>query len=202
MAIDPPPPRERLGAASAPSPPRAPRPDAGGVRRFLARWLGRLVGVLAGLVVLAGLAAVIVAYGAYRHYVADLPDINGLKNYQPAVMSRVFAGDGSLLAELANERRIYTPFTAIPPLVTAAFIAAEDQNFWTHRGVDPLAILRAAVTDIGHLHEGRRPIGASTITQQLAKNMLLGNEPTLGRKIREAILALRIDQSLSKQRVL
>ncbi len=206
MAIDPSSPRERLGAVSAPARPPAsppgPRPGQGGVRRFLARWLGRLVGALAGLVVLAGLAAVIVAYGAYRHYTADLPDINGLKNYQPPVMSRVFAGDGSLLAELANERRIYTPFTAIPEIVTEAFIAAEDQNFWTHRGVDPLAILRAAVTDIGHLHEGRRPIGASTITQQLAKNMLLGNEPTLGRKIREAILALRIDQSLTKQRVL
>ena len=206
MPIDPPSPRERLGAASAPSRPPAsppgPRPGQGGARRFLARWLGRLVGALAGLVVLAGLAALVVAYGAYRHYTADLPDINGLKNYQPPVMSRVFAGDGSLLAELANERRIYTPFTAIPAIVAEAFISAEDQNFWTHRGVDPLAILRAAVTDIGHLHEGRRPIGASTITQQLAKNMLLGNEPTLGRKIREAILALRIDQSLSKQRVL
>lgn len=206
MAIDPPSPRERLGAASAPSRPSAPRPGkgpgGGGARRFVARWFGRLVGALAGLVVLAGLAAAIVAYGAYRHYAADLPDIAGLKNYQPPVMSRVFAGDGALMAELANERRIYTPYTAIPAIVAEAFIAAEDQNFWTHRGVDPLAILRAAVTDFTRRHDGRRPIGASTITQQLAKNMLLGNELSLGRKIREAILALRIDKSLTKQRVL
>lgn len=200
MTTPAPPRRERLAGQSSRNPP--PHAGPGGARRFLTRWLGRLAGALAGLVVLAGLAAAIIAYGAYRHYAADLPDIAGLKNYQPPVMSRVFATDGSLMAELAEERRIYTPYAAIPDIVKQAFIAAEDQNFWTHRGVDPLAILRAAVTDLGHLHEGRRPIGASTITQQLAKNMLLGNEPTLGRKIREAILALRIDQSLSKQRVL
>ncbi len=193
--------RERLAGQSAPAKP--PKATArGGVGRFVTRWLGRLVGAIGGILVLAGLAASIIAYGAYRHYAADLPDIDGLKNYQPPVMSRVFAGDGALMAELANERRIYTPFNAIPDIVKQAFIAAEDQNFWTHRGVDPLAILRAAVTDFAHRHDGRRPIGASTITQQLAKNMLLGNELSLGRKIREAILALRIDKSLSKQRVL
>jgi penicillin-binding protein 1A len=203
MPTDPPSPRERLGAASAPPPRRPERtPWLSRVGRFLARWLGRLVGAIAGLAVLAGLAGLIAAYGAYRHYAADLPDVVGLKSYQPPVMSRIFAGDGSLMAELATERRIYVPFTAIPERVKNAFLAAEDQNFWSHRGVDPLAILRAAVTDLSHMHEGRRPVGASTITQQLAKNMLLGNEVTMGRKIREAILALRIEQSLSKERIL
>jgi penicillin-binding protein 1A len=164
--------------------------------------MGRLLGVIAGIGILAVFFALVVLYGAYRHYAADLPDIAGLKTYEPPVMSRVFAADGSLIAELASERRIFAPFEAIPPVVREAFVAAEDQNFWIHRGIDPLAILRAALTDLSHLHDNRRPVGASTITQQLAKNMLLGNERTLSRKIREAILAMRIEQSLSKERIL
>lgn len=183
--------------------PRSARPP--GRRGFLAalgRLMGRLLGVIAGIGVLAVLFALVVLYAAYRHYAADLPDIAGLKTYEPPVMSRIFASDGSLIAELASERRIFAPFEAIPPVVREAFVAAEDQNFWIHRGIDPLAILRAALTDLSHLHDNRRPVGASTITQQLAKNMLLGNERTLSRKIREAILAMRIEQSLSKERIL
>jgi penicillin-binding protein 1A len=155
---------------------------------------------LLGLVVLFGVLGAAGAWVVYRHFSADLPDVAGLQSYQPPVMSRVYAGDGRLLAELATERRIFVPVAAIPKIVKQAFVSAEDQNFWTHGGVDPLAILRAGVFDL--THQGRRPIGASTITQQVAKNMLLDNEVTLGRKIREAILAVRIEQALTKDRIL
>ncbi len=87
-------------------------------------------------------------------------------------------------------------------MVKQAFVSAEDQNFWSHNGVDPMAIMRAGVFDLTHMGQGRRPIGASTITQQVAKNMLLDNQVSLARKAREAILAMRIEQSLSKQRIL
>ena len=193
--------RERMVPEPGPEPARRSRPP---VRRppLLLRWLARLAGAIAGLGVLALIVAAVAGYAAYLHYAADLPDIEGLKHYQPRVMSRVFAADGTLLADLATERRIFVPITAIPDQLKAAFISAEDQNFWTHAGVDPVAILRAALTDLAHLHEGRRPKGASTITQQVAKNMLLGGEVSLSRKVREALLAMRIEQSLSKQRIL
>jgi penicillin-binding protein 1A len=178
---------------------REPKPR----RRGLARWTGRLMGVLLGLIVLAGAGGGIVAWSAYQKFSAGLPDFEGLRHYQPRVMSRVYAGDGHLLSELATERRIFVPITAIPAVVKQAFISAEDQNFYLHRGVDPLAIVRAAFTDLQQYGQGKRPVGASTITQQVAKNMLLGsNEVTLARKIREAILATRIEQSLSKDRIL
>jgi len=114
----------------------------------------------------------------------------------------VFSGDGRLMAELATERRIFVPYAAIPDIVRRAFVSAEDQNFWTHPGVDPVAIVRAGIIDFMHMGQGRRPEGASTITQQVAKNMLLDNQLSLARKIREAILAMRIEANLSKQRIL
>ncbi|MBV9756093.1 MAG: PBP1A family penicillin-binding protein [Alphaproteobacteria bacterium] len=166
------------------------------------RWFGRLVGAFFAIVALAGIVGVIGLYGAYQYYTADLPDVEVLRHYRPAVMSRIYAGDGELMQELATERRIFTAYADIPEVVRKAFVSAEDQNFWRHRGVDPLAIVRAALTDIEHMGEGRRPVGASTITQQVAKNMLLGNEVSFRRKIREAILAMRIEQTLSKERIL
>ncbi|AHJ62038.1 Multimodular transpeptidase-transglycosylase PBP 1A [Granulibacter bethesdensis] len=166
------------------------------------RWIGRLIGALAGLIVLGGLTGVVAIYAAYRHYASDLPDLEGLRVYQPRVMSRVYAADGQIVSELATERRVFVPFSAIPDIVKKAFVSAEDQHFWTHPGVDPVAMFRAAVTDLNHLHDGKRPIGASTITQQVAKNMVLTNEVSIARKIKEAILALRIEESLSKQRIL
>ncbi|HTZ34647.1 MAG TPA: transglycosylase domain-containing protein, partial [Stellaceae bacterium] len=132
----------------------------------------------------------------------DLPDYQQLANYQPPITTRVLAGDGRLLAEYATERRVFVPIGVIPKRVIAAFLAAEDKNFYTHHGVDPISILRAAITDIGRWRSSRRPVGASTITQQVAKNMLLTNELSIERKIKEVLLATRIDEALPKDRIL
>ncbi len=118
-------------------------------------------------------------------------------------MSRIYAGDDRLMAELASERRIFVPISAVPDRVKQAFISAEDQNFYTHRGVDPFAIARAAVTDLQRIGHSRRPVGASTITQQVARNMVLGSDAlTSERKLKEALLALRIERVLTKSRIL
>ena len=181
-------PDSRKGRKRQLLPPRKPR-------RSLIRRLARgIVGGLFGVCLLAVAVAGVGGYVAWERFSADLPDVDGLRNYQPPVMSRVFAGDGRLMAELATERRIFVPYSAMPDLVKQAFVSAEDQNFWTHPGVDPLAITRAAVFDMTHMGQ-RRPIGASTITQQVAKNMLLDNQVSLARKAREAILAMRIEQN-------
>jgi penicillin-binding protein 1A len=181
-----------------PGRPNPKKPRRGGFGRFIAR----LAGAGAALVVLVALVGAAGGYIAYKRFSADLPDVNGLQNYQPPVMSRVYAGDARLMAELATERRIFVPYSAIPDIVKSAFVSAEDQNFWTHRGVDPVAIARAGITDFMHMGQGRRPEGASTITQQVAKNMLLDNQVSLSRKVKEAILAMRIEESLSKERIL
>ncbi|HLI19629.1 MAG TPA: penicillin-binding protein 1A [Stellaceae bacterium] len=154
------------------------------------------------LVILAGLAGAGVAGLAVWYFGRDLPDYKELANYQPPIVTRVYAGDGRLMAEYATEKRVFIPITAMPPLVIHAFLAAEDKNFYTHPGVDPLSMVRAAVTDLLHYGSGRRPVGASTITQQVAKNFLLTNEVSLQRKIREALIAVRMEQVLSKDRIL
>ncbi len=132
-------------------------------------------------------------------YEQDLPDYSQLQNYEPPVMSRVHAADGSLLAEYYHERRLYLPSSAIPPLVKEAFIAAEDKNFYTHPGFDPEGILRAGLVFV---QGGKHMQGASTITQQVAKNFLLTNERTFDRKIREILLSMRIEQAYSKDKIL
>ena len=188
-------------------PPRGPernkRSPAAPRRRPLVVRLARgMFGAILGIVLLVAVVGAAGGWMAWQHFSAGLPDVDGLRNYQPPVMSRVYAGDARLLAELATERRIFVPFSAIPDVVRRAFVSAEDQNFWTHAGVDPIAIARAAVTDLSHLGQGRRPIGASTITQQVAKNMLLDNQVSISRKVKEAILAMRIEQTLTKERIL
>jgi penicillin-binding protein 1A len=175
--------------------PPAPRPRR---RRWFRQLLGALFGI-ATLVALAGGAAVGLAWARFA---PDLPSIAGLQSYVPPLMTRVYAGNGQVLDELATQRRILVPFSAIPRRLQDAFLAAEDQNFWIHPGIDPVAIMRAGVWDLMHAGSGRRPIGASTITMQVAKNMLLHHRMNMVRKIEEAILALRIDQSLPKQRIL
>ncbi len=185
---------------------RAGQDPHGGVRtpprpRF--RFVRRLAGAGLAIGLLAVSTGGFVIWRKYEALSSDMPTVGGLRDYQPPVMSRIYAGDGRVIAELAAERRIFAPYAVIPDRVKAAFISAEDQNFYTHGGVDPLAILRAAFTDLETMHSGRRPIGASTITQQVAKIMLLNsNVVTFERKAKEALLAMRIEQTLSKQRIL
>jgi len=114
----------------------------------------------------------------------------------------VHAGDGRLLAEFAHEKRVFVPVEAIPKRVIQAFLAAEDKNFYRHPGIDPLSIVRAALTNLGRLGDNRRPVGASTITQQVAKNFLLSNEVSLERKAKEALLAFRIERAFTKDQIL
>ncbi|MBX6747586.1 MAG: transglycosylase domain-containing protein, partial [Acetobacteraceae bacterium] len=188
MDIPPPPPRGRR--------PRPERPRRrGGVIAGLFRFF--LIVVLA-----LGLGGAVAGYSLYRHIAADLPDYRWLADYQPPQMSRIYAADSRLMAELATERRVFVPIEAIPRRLQQAFVSAEDQRFWEHHGVDPLGILRAVVTNLEQYGTGRRAVGASTITQQVAKNMLVGADRTLMRKLREAILAVRIEQALPKDRIL
>ncbi len=132
------------------------------------------------------------------YYAKDLPEYERLASYQPPVMSRIHANDGSLLAEYARERRIFVPINTIPKLLIAAFLSAEDKNFYSHGGIDPTGIARAIYIS----SKGGRLTGASTITQQVAKNFLLTNERSYDRKIKEAILAVRIERAFSKDQIL
>ncbi len=132
----------------------------------------------------------------------DLPPVDQLSHYEPPVMTRAHAGDGSLIAEFARERRLYVPITAIPKDLINAFLSAEDKNYFDHEGVDLFGVLRATLANINNYMNGRRLEGASTITQQVAKNFLLTNEVSFERKIKEALLARRIEMAYSKERIL
>jgi penicillin-binding protein 1A len=164
--------------------------------RFILRFFGFLFSI--GAFAFLGIA-VVAAYG-YWKFSQDLPDHAALAKYEPPVMTRVHAGDGSLLAEYARERRLYLPIQAVPKQVIAAFLSAEDKNFYRHSGVDPEGLVRAAVMNFKG--GGKRQQGASTITQQVAKNFLVGSERSYDRKIREALIALRIESAYSKDRIL
>ena len=168
--------------------------------RFVVRLIVRLVVVTVMLVVIG--AAVILS--GLWHFGRGLPDYEQLAHYEPPVLTRVHAGDGRVLAEFATERRLFVPVDAMPKLVVRAFLAAEDKSFYQHPGISLPDIARAAVQNLMQRASGaaRRPVGASTITQQVAKNFLLTNEVTLERKAKEAILALRIERALSKDRIL
>jgi penicillin-binding protein 1A len=166
--------------------------------RFL--WYSFLALFSLGMLSLVGVIGAAVYTISY--YGKDLPDYSALKDYSPPVVSRIYAGDGGLLAEYAEEKRVFVPIESIPPLVKNAFISAEDQNFYSHEGVDLIAIARAIVTNLRQVGSGRRMVGASTITQQVAKNFLLTNEVSFKRKIKEAILAFRMEKALSKDELL
>jgi penicillin-binding protein 1A len=194
-------PPRRPGAGGRRRPRNGPPP--GGPRgrpgvRAARGWLGGFVRVFLVLAVAGGIGL----YVLYARFAGGLPSVDTLRHYHPPVMSRVFAGSGRLIADLAAERRIYVPYDEIPPLVRQAFIAAEDRNFWYHPGIDPLAIVRAGVWDLLHIGSGRRPLGASTITQQVVKNILLDQPMTFDLKIQEAILALRVERVLGKKQIL
>ncbi len=166
--------------------------------RLLVRFMGFLFA--AGTVVfLVGVGAVA---GLIWHFSKDLPDYSQLQDYEPPVMTRVHAVDGSLLGEYAKERRLYLPIQAVPKMVINAFLAAEDKNFYEHGGIDYTGMARAGVAYIQNYGSNRRPQGASTITQQVAKNFLLTNEVSFARKIKEALLAMRIERTYSKDKIL
>ena len=164
------------------------------MRRFFI-WLGLGIGVIAAAGVLAAVIAVFLV-------TRDLPSVESLRDYQPPVTTRVYAGDGTLLGEYARERRIFVPITFVPKRIIEAFTSAEDKNFYNHPGIDPSGIARAAVKDVFNVFQHKRLEGASTITQQVAKNMLLNSEVKFSRKIREAILAIRLDATFSKAKIL
>ena len=132
----------------------------------------------------------------------NIPDYKFLKNYKPPVSSKVYSGDGKLVADFSKEKRIFVPYESIPKNIINSFLSAEDKNFFSHPGVDAKGVLRAVINNIRNIMTSKRLEGASTITQQVAKNFLLTNEVSLNRKIKEAILAFRIERALSKERIL
>ncbi len=132
----------------------------------------------------------------------NIPDYKFLKNYKPPVSSKVYSGEGELVADFSKEKRIFVPYSSIPKNVINAFLSAEDKNFFSHPGVDAKGVLRAVINNIKNVLTSKRLEGASTITQQVAKNFLLTNEVSLNRKIKEAILAFRIERALTKERIL
>jgi penicillin-binding protein 1A len=166
--------------------------------RFLIKFLGFLFAA-GSLVFLVAVGAVA---GLLYHFSRDLPDYSQLQDYEPPVMTRVHAADGELLAEYAKERRLYLPIQAVPKLVINAFVSAEDKNFYEHSGLDFSGIARAGLLYMQNLGTNRRPQGASTITQQVAKNFLLTNEVSFARKIKEALLALKIERAYTKDKIL
>jgi len=166
--------------------------------RLFIRFFGFLF--TAGTVVfLVGVAA---AAGMIWHFSKDLPDYSQLQDYEPPVMTRVHAADGALLGEYAKERRLYLPIQAVPKLVINAFLAAEDKNFYEHGGIDYSGMARAALLYAQNFGSGRRPQGASTITQQVAKNFFFSSEVSFARKIKEALLAMRLERAYSKDKIL
>ncbi len=153
-------------------------------------------------ITLISLIGLIVTFSILWSYSNKLPDYKFLKNYKPPVSSKVYSGNGVLISDFSSEKRIFVPFNAIPKKIINSFLSSEDKNFFNHPGVDAKGVLRAIKNNIFNLIRSNRLEGASTITQQVAKNFLLSNEVSLDRKIKEAILAFRIERVLSKERIL
>jgi penicillin-binding protein 1A len=163
------------------------------------RWFAMAGVFVMSTVAIAGFAMAI--YAAWLFH--DLPSGHEIADYSPATSTRVFAWDGTLIGEYAKERRIFVPYERIPPLLVKAFLAAEDRNFFNHSGIDMSGMGRAAIKDVMHVMKGRRLESGSTITQQVAKNVILSNsEQTIGRKLKEIILARRLEASLTKEQIL
>ncbi|HEY8617717.1 MAG TPA: penicillin-binding protein 1A [Phenylobacterium sp.] len=162
------------------------------------RWVAIAGVVVLSAIAVAGFAAAIWAAWLFH----DMPDAADLADYHPPTATRAYAWDGTLIGEFSRERRIYVPYDAIPPRLAQAFLSAEDHNFFKHSGVDVSGFGRAMARNVFNVAQGRRLEGGSTITQQVAKNILLTNDQTIGRKLKEAILASRLEQTLSKERIL
>ncbi len=162
----------------------------------------RIAAAVFGFISVTALVGAGVLVYFFYHFSQDLPDYTQLEHYEPPITTRIYAGDGRLFAEYAIEKRVFVPIDAIPRPIIQAFLSAEDKNFYSHPGIDAVGIVRAAVTNIGNLGSGRRLVGASTITQQVAKNFLLTNEVSLDRKVKEAILAFRMEKAFTKDQLL
>ena len=148
------------------------------------------------------LLVVIGIFGTLWVFSNKIPDYKFLKSYKPPVSSKMYSGNGDLVADFSQEKRIFIPYSTIPKKVINAFLSAEDKNFYSHPGVDAKGVLRATFNNITNIMTSKRLEGASTITQQVAKNFLLTNEVSINRKIKEAILAFRIERALNKERIL
>ena len=153
-------------------------------------------------VIVVILSIFFVAFSALWYFSSGLPDYKKLESYEPPVSSRVYAGNGTLIAEYAIEKRLFIPYDSIPRQVINSFISAEDKNFFNHPGIDPKGIVRAVLNNFKNIANNKRLEGASTITQQVAKNFLLTNEVSIKRKIKEAILAFRIEKAYTKEKIL
>jgi penicillin-binding protein 1A len=162
----------------------------------------RIIIKILTLILGLGLSATFLLLAILWAFSSNLPDYKFLKSYKPSVSSKVYSGDGELVKDFSAEKRIFVPYNAIPTIVINSFLSAEDKNFFSHPGVDAKGVMRAVINNISNLISSRRLEGASTITQQVAKNFLLTNEVSLNRKIKEAILAFRIERALSKERIL
>ena len=166
--------------------------------KFEGRWI-----VTAGLAALGAVAVAAVSAAIYAAVLFNqLPSAQELADYHPPTATRVYAWDGTLIGEFSKVRRIYVPYDQIPPRLAYAFLAAEDHNFFQHGGVDVAGVSRALVKDVFNIIQGRRPEGGSTITQQVAKNISLSNRVSVGRKLKEALLATRLEETLSKTEIL
>ena len=181
--------------------PILPPPAAPIKKRKRRSWLLGFLGFGFASAVVMFLAAAAVAGFFFWKVSRDLPDYESLAKYEPPVMTRIHAHDGSLMAEYARERRIFVPINVVPKLVIAAFLSAEDKRFYEHGGLDFAGIGRALINNFQNWGK-KRPEGASTITQQVAKNFLLSSEQKLDRKLKEAILAIRIERAYSKDKIL
>jgi len=174
--------------------------DATSKRRFLSWTLIRRLFIFFFILGIIGILAIVAVFAALSR---DLPTIRALAEYEPPITSRVHAGDGMLIEEFAEQHRVYVPYEAIPEDVVQAFVAAEDKNFFTHQGLDFVGMLRAAINTARNKVTGSGGLqGGSTITQQVVKNMLLTRDQTLVRKIKEAMLARRVESAFTKQRIL
>ena len=152
--------------------------------------------------IICSLLIIIFIFSTLWYFSIGLPDYKKLANYQPPISSRVYSKDNKLIAEYALEKRLFIPFESIPDKVINSFLSAEDKNFFNHPGVDAKGILRAVINNLRNIAQNKRLEGASTITQQVAKNFLLTNEVSMKRKIKEAILAFRIEKAYTKERIL
>ena len=141
-------------------------------------------------------------FSTFWYFSIGLPDYKKLSNYQPPISSRVYSEDGKLIAEYAIQKRLFVPYESIPDVIINSFLSAEDKNFFNHPGIDAKGIVRATINNLKNISQNKRLEGASTITQQVAKNFLLTNEVSMRRKIKEAILAFRIERAYSKERIL